>query len=102
MKPSVWNLAGDEARTALTAYVFQVRTASGAVATGLWVVAEATDSDAVAATATMPTKMSNVLSRTLLFISPRFRTRPPRRRGRGRGRRAARRAQRRGPTGRRR
>src|SRR5438552_6383280 len=96
MKPSVRNLAGDDARTALTAFVFQVSTASGATATGLCVLAEAADSDAVAATATMLTRMSDLFSRTVLFISPPVRTRPLRRRGRRRGRRAARRAQRRG------
>src|ERR1700745_2982081 len=32
--PSVWNFVGVEARTALTAFVFQVSTASGAIAAG--------------------------------------------------------------------
>ena len=44
--PSVWNFVGVEARTALTAYVFQVSTASGGTTTGLRSFAEAIGSDA--------------------------------------------------------
>ena len=59
--PSTWNFAGDDARTAFTAFVFQVSTASGATLTCLCVVADATDSDARAATAMTPTRTSNAV-----------------------------------------
>src|SRR5436853_361152 len=39
--PSVWNFVGVDARTALTAYVFHVSTASGGTTAGLCVVADA-------------------------------------------------------------
>jgi hypothetical protein len=42
----------------LTVFVFQIRTASGGTAVGVGVFAEATDSDAVTATARMPTRMN--------------------------------------------
>src|SRR6476469_3667669 len=69
--PSVWNFVGVEARTALTAFVFQVSTASGGTTTGLGVFAEATDNDAVTATARMPTSTINAFSCVVFFfISP--------------------------------
>ena len=63
--PSVWTLVGAEARTAFTVYVFQVSTASGGTTTGLCVFAEAACSDAVAATARMPTRTGTILIRTV-------------------------------------
>src|SRR5437868_3393758 len=101
--PSVWNFVGDEARTALTAYVFQVSTESGGTTAGLCVVAEAIGSDAAETATRKLARTSSVFSGNFLrFISPPFPTRSPRRRETDRGRRAARRAQRRGPRERRR
>src|SRR5689334_14856997 len=101
--PSVWNFVGVEARTAFTALVFQVSTASGGTAAGLWVFAEAADSDAVTATARTATKTSDrLVPRVVSFMSPPLRTRPPRRRGLDRARRVVQPALRRGPRERRR
>ena len=87
--PSVWNFVGVDARTALTVYVFQVTTASGGTATGLFECADATDSETAAATARMPTRTMSVLVRgCTFFISPPVPTGSPRRRGRDRARRA--------------
>src|SRR3977135_4429690 len=101
--PSVWNFVGVEPRTALTAFVFHVSTASGGIATGLRPVAEAIGSDAVAAATTKLARTSRALNGTFLrFMSSPLGTRPPRRRGWAQGPRAARRAQPPGLRGRRR
>ena len=73
--PSVWNLVGVEARTALTVFVFQISTASGDTGVALCVVAEAADNDTVAATMAattrMPTRMGSAFGLTvLIFIAP--------------------------------
>ena len=60
--PSVCTFVGVDARTAFTAYVFHVSTASGGTAAAFRVFADATDSDVVAATASMPTRVSKVAS----------------------------------------
>jgi hypothetical protein len=87
--PSVWNFVGDEARTAPTAFVFQVSAASGEIGAAFLELAEATDSDAVAA----PTMRINAASWAMLFfIFPPLRTRRPRQRGPDRAPRAARQA----------
>ena len=66
--PSVWNLVGVEARTALTVFVFQISTASGGTAVGFGGFAEATDSDAVTATVRAPTRMRNAFIFTVLLL----------------------------------
>src|SRR5258708_2090485 len=88
--PSVCTFTGTEARTALTAYVFQVRAAAGDTAADLRVVAEATDNDAAATTTRKLARISSLLSGNFLcFMSPPSGTRSPRRRETDRGRRAA-------------
>src|SRR5258708_2660477 len=100
--PSVWNFVGVEARTALTAFVFQVTTASGGT-TPAFGFSAAADNDTVAPIARTPARTSNVLSCGLpFFISPPYLTGSPRRRGPDRARHAARQAQPHGPPARRR
>ena len=60
--PSVWTFVGTDARTALTAFVFQVTAASGGTKLGLRLCAEAPDSATVAPTAAMPATTSNSFS----------------------------------------
>jgi hypothetical protein len=61
MSPSTWNFAGDELRTAFTAYVFHVNTAFGGIggAGGGWfAVADPDASNAVTAAAATSTTRS--------------------------------------------
>src|SRR5689334_10834179 len=74
MSPSTWNLVGADARTALTAYVFQVSTDPGAAAppsapsgNGL---AEAPDPDASAATTAIPRARNGIRPVLLCMTSP--------------------------------
>src|SRR5215510_10914286 len=75
--PSVWNFVGVEARTAPTALVFQVRTASGGGPGCGCDFAGATARIAAAAAAmnamTMPAATSTVLLWRLFFMTPPFR-----------------------------
>ena len=60
--PSVWNLVGVEARTALTVFVFQISTASGDTGVCFRLAVEAADNDAVAATIAATTRMPTMSS----------------------------------------
>ena len=60
--PSVWTFVGVEARTALTAYVFQVSTASAGSPAGPCGFAEAADRRTEAAATRVPTKTKSVLT----------------------------------------
>src|SRR5690348_10510821 len=71
--PSVWNFVGVDARTALTALLFQVMTASGGVAASRFAVADAADSHVVATAAATIPSTSSVLVRTFRLV-----TSPPR------------------------